>query len=295
MDAWRQLPRPRKIAVQKAWYNGWARKESVFADIRKIMPGSIGIISEGDSWFAYPRLGQTVVDHIAPQWKGRANVNLLRLSESSDTATNMMSGTQRRNLETLLKQHRGYIRLVLFSAGGNDILGDNLLPLLNRHQRGYKTASDYINMTALDAKLDEIEGAYQTLINLCNPPPKSPKIVTHVYSVPLPRPKGSEFFAGLIKKGPWIYPSLMKCNVPPEFHLSVTEIVLGKFRQRLCDLQRANSGKLLVADTYRTLDPRNKDEWYDEIHPTEIGFRRIAKVVYRKMRGVCRKLPVWRD
>ena len=268
-----------------------------FAWMCRKSPKRIGIVAEGDSWFAYPQrlLGgdANVVDHIAAQLTRRNKTNLLELASIGDTAKEMLSGKQKDVLESVLKKNAAYVRLILFSGGGNDIVGErNLMPLLNEYQKGFK-AHDCIKKEALRKEFDKIIQAYGTLIELCNRHVPEAKIVTHVYDVPQPRNQGAEFL--WIEKGPWIYPSLKKRLIPEELHLPIAEVLLQSFRKRLLSLQEESAGKIFVADTQGTLQPGNEDDWQDEMHPTGIGFRRIARGIYRLMKKIEPGLPVWRS
>ena len=295
MAAPNQPQERREIALHR----GVTSNRGDFAWICRKSPKRIGIVAEGDSWFAYPqRLSggdANVVDHIAAQLTRRNKTNLLQLASIGDTAKEMLSGRQKDILESVLKKNADYVRLILFSGGGNDIVGEsNLLPLLNKYQKGFK-ARDCIKEEALRKKLDEITQAYKTLIELRDQYVPTAKIVTHVYDIPQPRNQGAEFLLGLIEKGPWIYPALDEKCIPDDLHLSIAEVLLQSFRQRLLSLQEESAGKIFVADTQGTLQPGNEDDWQDEIHPTGIGFRRIAKVIYRLMKTVEPGLPAWRN
>lgn len=295
MPARNQPQERRKRALRR----GVTSNRGDFAWICKKSPERIGIVAEGDSWFAYPQRlfgGEAnAVDHIAAQLTGRKKTNLLELASNGDTAKEMLSGKQKDILESVLKKNGDHVRLILFSGGGNDIIGErNLLPILNKYQKGFE-ARDCIKAETLQNELNDIARSYKTLIELRDQYAPSAKIVTHVYDVPQPRNQKAEFLLGLIEKGPWIYPSLEKRQIPEKLHLLITEVLLQSFRQRLLSIQEESSGKILVADTQGTLQPGSEDDWQDEIHPTGIGFRRIARVIYRLMKKVEPSLPVWRS
>ena len=84
-----------------------------FAWMCKNSPKRIGIVAEGDSWFAYPqRLSggdANVIDHIAAQLTRRNKTNLLELASISDTAKEMLSGEQKNILESVLAFQCGRI------------------------------------------------------------------------------------------------------------------------------------------------------------------------------------------
>jgi hypothetical protein len=73
-----------------------------FRAMRRKKPHRIGIVPEGDSWFAYSRkwiaLGAdiNVLQHIADTVERTDRVNLLRLASNGDEAVNMTSGKRTR-------------------------------------------------------------------------------------------------------------------------------------------------------------------------------------------------------
>jgi hypothetical protein len=92
------------------------------------------LVAEGDSWFDYPKKWTqrgNIIDHIQSWTRGKAN--LLRLESNGDEATQMLSNEQRHKLTEVLhdaatKSTLRPIDALLFSAGGNDLVGDWDLP-----------------------------------------------------------------------------------------------------------------------------------------------------------------------
>lgn len=279
--------------------DGWTGDEANFAYMCKRAPNRIGIISEGDSWFAYPgnlspRTLHNIVDHIVAHLAERDYINLLRLSTNGHTAKEMVSDEQKDLLESVLEKNGKHIRLILFSGGGNDILEKSaLLKILNEYQEGFR-AGDCINAAELQKKFDEIAQAYKTLCGLCEKHAPSAKIITHVYDVP--KPMNKPFRALWITKGPWLWCAVKKRNIRDEnLQLAITRTLLNRFQQEIVSIAKASKGRILVAKTQGTLRPGCKDDWRDEIHPTGNGFLRIAKIVYRRMRKAENSLPIWRN
>ena len=279
--------------------DGWTGDEAKFAYMCKRAPKRIGIISEGDSWFAYPgNLSpwalHNIVDHIVAHLAGRDYVNLLRLSTNGHTAKEMVSGEQKDLLESVLERNGKHIRLILFSGGGNDVLKKSaLLKILNEYQEGFH-AGDCINAAELSKKFNEIVQAYETLCGLCEEYAPSAKIITHVYDVP--KPMNKPFKVLWMTKGPWIWPAVKERKICDEnLQLEITRDLLGRLQQKIVSIAKASKGRILIARTQGTLRPGHKDDWRDEVHPTGNGFRRIAKIVYRRMRKAEKSLPVWQN
>jgi hypothetical protein len=262
-------------------------------------PQRVGVVSEGDSWFAYPRkwiaLGAdiNITHHLESKTADTDSINLLRLASNGDEAVDMTSGKQFKKLYKILKKNRDYIRLLLFSGGGNDIVGKNdMLPLLNKYNSNMGFL-DCINIPRFEQRLGAIILSFKKLIDLCEDIIPNAKIVTHTYDIAEPWDQGAEFFWGLIKTKPWIFPYMKQREIPREFHLQIIEYMLKNLKLRLMELANENNGdgRLVVVDTQGTLDPGSSEDWLNEIHPTESGFKKIFLKIYGEMRKIEPNLP----
>ena len=289
------LQRRRRLAIAR----GSTFSVTDFRAMCRKKPRRIGIIAEGDSWFAYPRkwiafgADINVLHHIADKVERTDRVNLLRLASNGDEAVNMTSGKQMKKLYRVLKKNRESVRFLLFSAGGNDIVGKNdMLPLLNEYQPGM-SAVDCVNQERFERKLDAIILAYHRLIDMCQDIVPEAKIISHTYDIPQPEDKGAEFFWGLIKTKPWVFPYLRRRSIPEELDLPIIQFILGSFGERLKSLSQEPAVKdhFIMVDTQGTLRPGHNTDWLNEIHPTRSGFKRITKKIYQAMREVEPGLP----
>lgn len=291
------LQRKRKRALS----TGLTYSATDFRYMCKKEPHRIGIVAEGDSWFAYPRKwvaagkDTNIIHHIADKVANTDTVNMLRLASNGDEAVNMTSGTQLQVLYKILKKNREHIDFLLFSGGGNDIVGKNdMLPLLHDYENGM-SAHECIDKERFQRKLESIMLAYHRLIDLCADIVPDAKIVTHTYDIPKPEDTGAEFFWGLIKTKPWVYPYLQRKNIPEAFHLEIMQYMLGRFGKELVTLGKAKATRdhIVVVDTQDTLRPGHKSDWLNEIHPSERGFKRITKKIYPELRKLNKTLPAW--
>jgi len=289
------LQRRRRLAIA----SGSTFSVTDFRAMCRKKPHRIGIVAEGDSWFAYPRkwiaFGADIntLHHIADKVERTDRVNLLRLASNGDEAVNMTSGKQMKKLYRILKKNRESIRILLFSGGGNDIVGRNdMLPLLREYQAGM-TAGECIDLDRFERKLEAILLAYHRLIDLCKDIVPDAKIVCHTYDIPKPEDQGAEFFWGLIKTRPWIFPYLQRRGIPEELHFPIIQSLLGSFGERLKALAQEPPVRdhFIVVDTQGTLRPGHNTDWLNEIHPTRSGFKRITKKIYQAMREIEPGLP----
>lgn len=257
----------------------------------------VNIVAEGDSWFAYPRKHlmwgkrSNMLDWVAKAIYQSGKANLLRLASNGDEAVAMMSGKQKQDLAEIFKTSQDGIQLILFSGGGNDVVGKwDMERLLKPYRPGYQ-AADCIHKQRFRRKLLQIRLAFEELIELRDDYAPSAQIVTHTYDFLTPGNQAAKFIAGLVSVGPWIYPYLMEKNIPESLHAPIVRFLLTELRVTLEELKK---GSLHVVNTQGILRPGHRSDWKDEMHPTASGFRRLSKVYYQKLRQLEPQLPAFR-
>ena len=142
----------RVVSDPKLW-------EGLLWDYHTSIPNPKRVLAEGDSWLAYPQLlgVKNIVWHLANNYE---DVLLLSLAYSGDTAVNMLANREKL-LETISKYEFDYL---LFSGGGNDIVGKwDFDFMLNEYQAGM-TAEDCINKKRFERRIDQIKLAYMDLL-----------------------------------------------------------------------------------------------------------------------------------
>ena len=250
--------------VQKfcAKYRQWVTKER---KARGKPP--VTIIAEGDSWFRYPA-GLGVVS----QLENLLRVEILNLASHGDETGDMLSIKQKKRLIRELKSgpaRRMKYDYLLFSGGGNDLVGiDRFHKWLHPYRKGM-TAKQVINHKALDMAFSLIELNYNELIGIRDTHSPKTQLVFHSYDRSIPNGKG---VCGL---GPWLKPGLVERKVPTEvLRREVVEVFLGEFAKLLNKIAAKNKN-ITVVDTQGTLID---SEWHNELHPRNVGFRKIAKL-----------------
>lgn len=262
------------------------RSSREFAQLLRRYPARTSIIAEGDSWFAYPPKGvlfgrpSNVIAHL----RRRERFNLLQLSSTGDEAVPMLSGRSKFRLIKLL--HRYPVDFLLFSGGGNDLVGRYDFEFFLRRGVSSSDWSDYLDHERLGRRIDQIENAYADLLDFCASYSANPelRVVTHTYDYAIPDPQGAEFLGGLFKihaGKSWVYPYLRDAGVPRRFDRTIIRHLIDRLADCLLDLADANPGRFIVADTRGTVNPTR--EWLNEIHPTSKGFGKVTDVVYRAM------------
>ena len=288
------MPRGKKTKVQKLRAAAAVRSINDFKyQIRHF--DRPNIVAEGDSWFEYPRKWGfrpgNIIDHIQKWTEGK--VNLLRLGSSGDEATEMLSKKQRHRMTKLLHETAKSARpvdLLLFSAGGNDVVGEwDLVRFVRPYQAGVPIEKLF-HKARLDQKLKQIELAYRELMTIRNHYSASTIIVTHTYDRVIPSDIGVRIFGRNIL-GPWIKPALDDAGFPKgAVQRKAARYLLERLRSTLLALESSSEarGRFLVADTHGLV---KDNQWRNEIHPTSKGFKPVAEKVYDKMRAAVSGLP----
>jgi hypothetical protein len=233
-----------------------------------LTPPSFHILAEGDSWFDYPSPGGSVITHLGKLLK---KADILNLAHAGDELRQMLSLAQRSEIEERLKQ--GQRRLIpfdalLFSGGGNDIVGDQFYNWLHPFTPG-ASALDLIDAVRFGARLIMLEGDYRDLSDIRDRCSASTTIFVHGYDYAKPTGKGVCWF------GPWLRPSLeARGIVDPQLQLAVVKEILVRFRAMLQHLA-VSLPNFVYIETQGLLQPTAK--WWDnELHPSPKGFDKIA-------------------
>ena len=229
---------------------------------------SVRIFAEGDSWFDYPSPGGGVITHLSKLLKG---ADILNLAHAGDTLRQMLSLPQRDEIEERLDQgqrRRIPFDALLFSGGGNDIVGDQFHRWLRPFTPG-ASVPDLIDDTALGALLTILENSYRDLSDIRDRHSPPTVIFVHGYDYAKPTGKGVCWF------GPWLRPALeARGIVDPRLQFAVVKEILVRFGTMLRNLAAALPDFVYV-ETQGLLRPTAK--WWDnELHPSPRGFEKIA-------------------
>jgi hypothetical protein len=232
-------------------------------------PDRIGILSEGDSWFAFPLPSRpNLIDVLIGRYSTKAA--WLRLEGNGDEARSMLSGDQWERMFSILSDPKVRIDLLLFSAGGNDLVGRCLLPLLEQREPSM-TWQDCIAEDRFQRRLDQIESAYRELLSLRDDYQPDAWVFTHDYDLAIPGDRPIR--AAGMKLGPWMKPYLQQRGiVSPDEQRAIMGFMLERFSRMLRKLEQSYDRFCLV----RTQGTLAEDEWGDEIHPTKGGFEKVA-------------------
>ncbi|TCQ07681.1 hypothetical protein C8J34_104142 [Rhizobium sp. PP-F2F-G36] len=231
------------------------------------------LIAQGDSWFDYPlhgngpMIGDTdVISHL--RRIGVMPPTILNLAVAGDTAVNVMSLKRQSALIEQIRDKSNWIEgkpdAILFSAGGNDIAGDEFCLFLDFND-GRSTG---LNEERFEKSLGMVEACYLSLFALRDRVAPGVPVFGHCYDFPIPN--GSH----PICAGPWLKPSLDFCNWSVENGVSIVRNALLAFRTMLKKLESDSSNNFHLVDTQGIL---KVSDWANELHPYPSGFQLIAQ------------------
>jgi hypothetical protein len=249
-------------------------KQAVFAASVKQFPKRLVMITEGDSWFSYP-LNANIADHIEMM----NDFSFLRLEHNGDDARDIFAAgsEQLKKLKHYLKTYA--VDALLLSAGGNDIVSEELGNFLNKKVNGNAWQSA-INLGTLTTVLDEIVAAYARLLDARDTLRPKCMVFAHSYCYFQPTGRKATGPFGLLKSGPWMRPVLTKKGIDPDSEgRELARYLVDELHARLKALAAVRS-RFVVIDHRATL-PGDDLHWADEIHPSGTGFRRLAEDCWR--------------
>jgi hypothetical protein len=223
------------------------------------------VISEGDSWFSFP-VHANIIDHL-DDLVGR-RMSLLRLERSGDELLAMTTEAKLRTLGGYL--HRYKPHALLWSGGGNDIVGHELLEYIA--PRGDTFAvDDALDTPKLSRRFADLRKAYEAVVAMRDEHAPRCLIITHGYGNAIPSGRKARLWG--ISAGPWIKPFLEARGYTKKTEQQqIVDALLSRFRSMIGTFASAS---FLVCDVASVI---GKDEWNDELHPTRKGFEDASNV-----------------
>lgn len=249
-------------------------KQAVFAASVKQFPKRLVILTEGDSWFSYP-LNANIADYIEMM----SDFSMLRLEHNGDEAREIMGigSDQLKKLKYYLKNYP--VDVLLMSAGGNDLVAGELAKIVTKRVNGDPWQSA-MKMTMLTAVLDDIVAAYSRLLDARDELRPKCLIVAHSYCYFEPTGRKATGPFGLLHAGPWMRPVLVSKGIDPDTEgRDVARYLVDELHKRLRALAAARP-RFAVVDMRAAL-PVDDIHWADEIHPSGVGFRKLAEDYWR--------------
>ena len=235
-----------------------------FRNQLKKNPSVKTILTEGDSWFHLP-IGTNIIDHI----ERLSDYNVLRIEDSGDEIMQIMSGSQKIKLRKLFKQYK--FDALLFSAGGNDIIGSDMDELL-RESTGREWQDFFIN-ERFENKLTLIKSIYKELIAIRDDYSPNTTIIVDCYDYIIPSNLPTKLFRYITIAGPWVKPMLEAHGcIYLDTQRDIVRHMIDGLARILQELSEEHERFVFLNTRGIVLD----NEWQDEIHPNQIANKRIA-------------------
>jgi hypothetical protein len=156
-----------------------------FERARAEHPGWPVVISEGDSWFSFSDvIGQLDDPRDLGDPRFQRAWALLRLEKAGDEILSILSGPQRAKLRAYFGRWR--LDALLFSGGGNDIIGADFHPLLRDYTAGDQ-AHDLVAFARFERRLRQIQDSYRELLDMLSDAKQTTKIFVNSYDYVIPR------------------------------------------------------------------------------------------------------------
>ena len=222
------------------------------------------IVFCGDSWCRY-----------MPTWTGQVGLaghlesilqkRVIDIGKPGATTEQSLSLKYRALLEKNLKN----CDVLCVSSGGDSIAGEHaVLWLQDNVGQGWENATD---TTMLSDALDLVVGCYNDICLLRDEIAPDCRIISHTYDVPSKQVLGK----GLLCFGPWLKPSLDYCGwSDKDDQINIIRQWLFVLAMRI-KTAAATQKNWTVIDTFNILKP---NEWANELHPTQDGFKKIAQL-----------------
>lgn len=239
---------------------------------------TITLVAEGDSWFSYfPP--PDVLDGLRKSiWTRRYKI--YGKPKAGAYLNDMVYGG-RDLLETFqaIQEHKP--DAILFSAGGNDIAGDELFCMLwHRNAQAVSAEGNPIelNEKVVTGLIHEVFGkAYRDFISAVRQKAgRDLPVIVHGYDYVIPDGRGWGGGFGPLP-GPWLDPSLTRKGYDRTKHADRRRTAINQMIDAFNEMLKA-----LVAEVPNIfhVDLRGtlaSNEWANELHPSQEGFRKVAQ------------------
>jgi hypothetical protein len=259
-------------------------------------PKDLTIVAEGDSWFDYP-FKKDILDYLVDM-----GFAIKKFAKAGDTLENMVYGTNYQkipgdqvnithpgpiSLQTTLNAIRDHKpKIVLLSAGGNDVVGSDMIAYLN-HKHG--NPASLINKVIYSEKLAQMKSTLEYFIKAVHSTYNGCQILMDGYDYGKVNGKGYNFIFKNIK-GPWIQPAMgAKAITHPPDQEFVIKYLVDAFNEMLSEL--ANSYSYFHHIDLRGMFPED-EHWDNEIHLKNNGYKKVAGAYKNKISEVLGVDPI---
>ena len=251
------------LKVMNGVFNGIRRRRYKWR--LKVKPKLEVIVAEGDSWFLFPLPGvRDTLTYINRQ---------LNIRSFADAGDELRDYYLNQELIMGIEQLDPKPRVILLSGGGNDVIGPEISRILiaaNFRNRGLPIGN-YVNLNEFNNVLEELRQGYEFFIteiqNLLGGDDFC--IFIHGYDFIRANPPKR-----VIKNG-WANKYMMQAGIYPDDRERVINHLVTGFNDMLEELSEDQrfANNVVYVNNLNTL---GDDEWRDEIHPDNGGYKKVA-------------------
>ena len=248
--------------------------------------GEIKIVAEGDSWFDYPLI-KDVIDHLR-----KMGYCIAKNAKAGDTLENMVYGTEHEiqsrkrrvinfgegDLDETLASVKSYKpRFVLFSAGGNDVVGEEMVFYLDHKRANGAKGLDLVRKDIFKHVVEKV--LKPAIIKFCESVWKiNPGIDILMDGYDYPIPNGTSYAK---ISGPWILPGFgAKAIVERKEQDTILKYFVDGFNEMLRSLD-------VSYPNFHHIDLRGmfpyEHQWHNEIHLRKKEYREVAIKYHNKI------------
>jgi len=240
------------------------RRKNRFERNLQKYPERILMLSEGDSWFQHPLL-EDMIDHLSRSY------NIYSIGEAgADLKDYVTTGEFETALEDLSQNYSTPdrpLRYFLLSGGGNDIIGEEMKGFLRSDHAKLPVSegfSRYLN-ASFDTKLEELASYITQIHDFTISKVPNLQLLMHGYDYLIPR----------LNEG-WVGKYMVAVDIDTaEERQGLLNYMIDRYYKTLYGLEKKLSN-------FQVMDVRNSVKsyhWYDEIHPSSLGFLMVAERV----------------
>ena len=222
------------------------------------------VVAEGDSWFLFPKPGvRDTIDYIMKEYR------LLSLADAGDEIADYIKNNEL--LEAVSKQKPDF---VLISGGGNDILGSEIKEILNKGATKENGPLDFVDQEKFKNKMDFLRDGYTMFFEEIHQRKPEATIFIHGYDYIRSNPDPKT-----IKNG-WANKYMIEAGITnPSDREEIIAHLVDTFNGMLAGFTTDYPHVRYV----KNLNTVRDNEWMDEIHPNNTGYKKVAKNFLREM------------
>ncbi|QFU10380.1 Caspase domain protein (plasmid) [Palleronia sp. THAF1] len=240
------------------WIERQNRRSKFFRRLSDGYDGPI-IVEEGDSWFQFPILLHDTIDVLMEDFA------VMSLSAGGDTLANMV---RRAEYRKAIEQTGATI--LLLSGGGNDLVADGQLA---RHLRRFDSAlgpADYL-LPSFDQLVATAVAQFDRIFRDVAVRYPKVRILCHGYDFAIPA------------NGKWLgKPMIAQGIADSAMQAGIAKVMMDRFNIAMAALAQRH-GHVRFLDLRGTV---GNGRWHDELHPTDPGYRDVARQFAAAIRSI---------